>query len=169
MVRVISVHHFTSQDVAPVASRPLASTIAGNSLLVSTVNQTAIQVRDLRKCAKLSHCVQTVDQATQIVYSEQGNCVLTLEGESPGSTIRAYTNWDNARVDGAPIRPRIAGRVGPSQAISDDHIDMIEFPQREVPLRIGVCQSTGNIAVAAANVIQIYKMVVKTHETSKAK
>ena len=76
------------------------------------------------------------------------------------------------RIDGAPIRPRIAGRVGPSAGGDNgdnDVIDMIEFPQREIPLRIAVCPSTGNLAVAAANVIQIYKMVIKTHETSKTK
>ena len=68
MVRVISVHHFTSQDVASVdtsgggggGKRPLASTIAGDRglLLVSLEDSAAVQVRDLTKCARLSHTLQ---------------------------------------------------------------------------------------------------------------
>ena len=71
---------------------------------------------------------------------------------------------------------RIAGRVAPSAsaAAGDDEqqqvtIDMIEFSQREVPLTIGACSSTGNLAVAASNVVQIYRMVTKFHECSRAK
>ena len=69
---------------------------------------------------------------------------------------------------------RIAGRVAPSAsaAAGDDEqvtIDMIEFSQREVPLTIGACASTGNLAVAASNVVQIYRMVTKFHECSRAK
>ena len=59
-----------------------------------------------------------------------------------------------------------------SAAAGDDEqvtIDMIEFSQREVPLTIGACSSTGNLAVAASNVVQIYRMVTKFHECSRAK
>ena len=103
MVRVISVHHFTSQDVSLVP-KPLASAIAncgsGSSLLLlSAENQAAIQVRNLDKCAKLSHSFQTIDQANQIAYSPVGNYVATLEGSTPANqTVRAYMNWDSPKV-----------------------------------------------------------------------
>ena len=170
MVRVISVHHFTSQDVCTIP-KPLASAIAGNKLLLSAENRAAVEVRNLDNCAKLSHTFQTIDQASQIVYSPVGNYVATLEGSVTNhNTVRAYTNWNNARIDGAPIRPRIAARVGPSLSQSQDAaVDMIEFPQREVPLRIATCPSTGNLIMAATNVLVIYKYVIKTLEASKAK
>ena len=123
MVRVISVHHFTSQDVSSIP-KPISSTIAGDYLLVSTENH-QIQVHNLQKSTLLSHSFQTIDKAVEIVYSPIGNYVVTLEGtrnlleennpnsKSPGTTVRAYVNWDDPKIDGAPIRPRIATRVTP--------------------------------------------------------
>ena len=46
---------------------------------------------------------------------------------------------------------------------------MIEFPQREKPLQIGVCPSTGNLIMASKDVLVIYKYTVKNHEPSKTK
>ena len=85
-------------------------TVANDHLLVSTENEAAIQIRDLAQSAKLSHTLQTVDTPVQIVHSKVSNCLFTLEQGLPSRTpsIRAYTNWDNPRVDGAPIRPRCA-------------------------------------------------------------
>ena len=122
MVRVISVHHFTSQDVSSIP-KPIASTIAGNHLLVSTENH-QIQVHNLKKSTLLSHSFQTLDRAIEVVHSPVGNYVVTLEGNrdlaedndkknGSGTSVRVYINWDDPRVDGAPIRPRIATRVTP--------------------------------------------------------
>ena len=123
MVRVISVHHFTSQDVSSIPT-PIASTIAGKYLLVSTENH-QIQVRNLQKSTLLSHSFQTLDKAIELVYSPVGNYVVTLEGNRDltednkdkskgiGTSVRVYINWDDPKVDGAPIRPRIATRVTP--------------------------------------------------------
>ena len=123
MVRVISVHHFTSQDVSSIP-KPIASTIAGKYLLVSTENH-QIQVRNLQKSTLLSHSFQTLDKAIELVYSPVGNYVVTLEGNLDliednkgksngiGTSVRVYINWDDPKVDGAPIRPRIATRVTP--------------------------------------------------------
>ena len=122
MVRVISVHHFTSQDVSSIPS-PVASTIAGDYLLVSTETQ-QVQVHNLKKNTLLSHSFQTIDKAIEVVYSKVGNYVATLEGNrnslgdnssgnNGGTTVRTYMNWDDPKVDGAPIRPRIATRVTP--------------------------------------------------------
>ena len=122
MVRVISVHHFTSQDVSSIP-RPIASTIAGKYLLVSTENH-QIQVHNLEKSTLLSHSFQTLDKAIEVVHSPIGNYVVTLEGSrdlkkhndknnGSGTSVRVYINWDDPKVDGAPIRPRIATRVTP--------------------------------------------------------
>ena len=122
MVRVISVHHFTSQNVSSIP-KPIASTIAGNHLLVSTENH-QIQVHNLKKSTLLSHSFQTLDRAIEVIHSPVGNYVVTLEGNrdlaedndkknGSGTSVRVYINWDDPRVDGAPIRPRIATRVTP--------------------------------------------------------
>ena len=46
---------------------------------------------------------------------------------------------------------------------------MIEFPQRDKPLQIAVCPSTGNLMMASQDVLVIYRYVVKHHEPSKTK
>ena len=120
MVRVISVHHFTSQDVSSIP-KPVAATIAGDYLLISTENNHHIQVHDLKKHTCLSHTFQTIDKTLEVIYSAVGNYVITLEGQrsyvedqESQTAVRAYMNWDDPKVDGAPIRPRIATRVSPS-------------------------------------------------------
>ena len=115
-------HHFTSQDVSSIP-KPIASTIAGKYLLVSTENH-QIQVHNLDKSTLLSHSFQTLDKAIEVVHSSVGNYVVTLEGKrdlgeqndkniGSGTSVRVYINWDDPKVDGAPIRPRIATRVTP--------------------------------------------------------
>ena len=74
----------------------------------------------------MSHSFQTIEKATELVYSPVGNYVATIEGRrnnpeetsngngNGGTTIRAYMNWDDPKVDGAPTRARIATRVSPT-------------------------------------------------------
>ena len=44
---------------------------------------------------------------------------------------------------------------------------MIEFPQRDSPLALSVCKSTGNLIVAAANLVIVYKFMTKVKEATK--
>ena len=46
---------------------------------------------------------------------------------------------------------------------------MIEFPQRDRPLQIAICQSTGNLMMASKDVLVIYRYVLKLQESSKVK
>ena len=94
---------------------------------------------------------------SSLVHSNVGDYLATLEGRS---SVRAYVNWSDPSVDGAPVRPRIAGRVTSNQQSPDDSanvIDMIELPQRDAPLQIAVCPSTGNLLVGAVNLLIVYK------------
>ena len=172
MVKVISVHHFLSQDVLSI-SKPLASTLAGSDKLLMATENLQIEVRDLKKAAELSHSIPTMDQVSVIVHSPIGNYVATLEGQ-PGeksAAVRIYCNWYNPKTEA--VRPRIASRVTPSlrsdQPGLENMLDMIEFPHRDSPLQIAVCPSTGNFIVAAVNVLVIYKYSMKTQEMSKTK
>jgi hypothetical protein len=60
MVRVISVHHFESQDVAPVTAPMASTTTPDNKLLVATENL-VVEVRDLKNSGQLTHSFQTID------------------------------------------------------------------------------------------------------------
>jgi hypothetical protein len=116
MVRVISVHHFTSQDVTAIPT-PLASTLAGqNLLLLATSDGLHVEVRDLKKASQVSHTFPTIDQVAEIVHSPIGNYVATLEGKpgEKGACVRIYCNWSDPNVQAASVRPRIVSRVTPS-------------------------------------------------------
>ena len=52
--------------------------------------------------------LQTIDKVCSLVHSNVGDYLATLEGRS---SVRVYVNWSDPSVDGAPVRPRIAGRV----------------------------------------------------------
>ena len=94
-------------------------------------------------------------QVSELLYSTVGNYVATLEGNrgKKGASVRVYVNWDDPKVEAAPLRPRIASRVTPSMQSQEITLDMIEFPQRDSPIQIAVCPGTGNLIVAATNVM----------------
>ena len=170
MVRVISVHHFSRQDVSS-CPRPTASTLAGSETLVLATDKPTIEVRNLADNARVSHSFQTVDRVSRVEYSPVGKYLATLEGlpGERGSGVRAYINWNDPRVDNAPIRPRIASRVTPSGQRGDAALDMVEFPQRDAAHQICVCPSTGNLLVGSANLLIIYKFTTKCHDATKSK
>ena len=165
-------HHFSRQDVTQCPA-PTASVIAGNSTLILATESQTLEVRDLKDSAKMSHSFQTIDKVCQLLYAPVGNCLFTLEGKrgEKGSSVRAYMNWYDRKVDNAPIRPRIASRVTPSVGNAEQgaSLDMIEFPQRDSPLQIAVCPATGNLLVGAANLLIIYRQTFRIHEATKAK
>jgi hypothetical protein len=71
MVRVISVHHFASQDIHT-CEEPLAVTTAPNDRLLLALPQHAIEVRDLRKGGNVSHVFPTVDEVTHMIHCCNG-------------------------------------------------------------------------------------------------
>ena len=159
MVRVISVHHFSRQDVSR-CPRPAAVAAAHSHLVIATEKQT-LEVRNLEN-PTVQHSFQTIDRVSSLVHSDVGDYLATLEGRS---SVRVYVNWSDPSVDGAPVRPRIAGRVASHLQIPDDPakvIDMIELPQRDAPLQIAVCPSTGNLLVGAVNLLIVYKFASGT-------
>ena len=49
-------------------------------------------------------------------------------------------------------------------------VDVIELPQRDQPLCLAACPSTGNLIVGAANLLVVYKYCTsKTREQSKTR
>ena len=172
MVKVISVHHFLSQDVSSIPS-PTAVAMAGQNILLMATENLNVEVRDLKKAGQVTHTFPVINLVSSIVFSPIGNYVATLEGEpgEKGANVRIYSNWHNPKNES--VRPRIASRVTPSlrsdQPGLDNVLDMIEFPHRDSPLQITVCPSTGNFMVAAVNVLVIYKYSLKTQEVSRTK
>ncbi len=175
MVRVISVHHFSRQDVSLVGAAPTALSSAGaNTVVLADGRNQTMQVRDLEGGAggRVGHTFQTIDVVREVVYCPTGKYLLTLEGGAAPDGVRVYVNWADPAVGKAPICPRIAGCVSPtyaSQSSSDEDgggggrviLDVIEFPQRDSPLHVAACSTTGNIMVAAANFLAVYKYVNK--------
>jgi hypothetical protein len=94
-------------------------------------------------------------EVSDLLHSPVGNYVATLEGKrgKKGASVRVYVNWDDPKVESAPLRPRIASRVTPSMQSQEVTLDMIEFPQRDCPEQIAICPETGNLVVAATNVM----------------
>lgn len=71
MVRVISVHHFVSQEIQPI-DEPAAVTTAPPDKLLIALPIHAVEVRDLRKGGVPSHCFPTVDEVKTITHCTQG-------------------------------------------------------------------------------------------------
>lgn len=71
MVRVISVHHFASQNVQTI-EQPTASTVAPPNRLLSALTSNCIEVRDLMNESEVLFSFPTVDEAIQIVHCLNG-------------------------------------------------------------------------------------------------
>lgn len=77
MVRVVSCHHFLSQDVFLSQNEPVAFCCAQGKLLIATTEH-AVNVHDLESRGNVLHSFPTVDLVKQIIYCESGEQVLLL-------------------------------------------------------------------------------------------
>ncbi|KAK9874409.1 hypothetical protein WA026_002756 [Henosepilachna vigintioctopunctata] len=193
MVRVISVHHFTSQNVQTL-EQPTACTTALPDRFLSALMSNCIEVRDLKNNAEVLFTFPTVDEVAQICYSLNGDYVATLESKFNRQNkeinfVRVYINWNsiatlqqskmtNSGVSlGSsecgmvqPMRARIAGQVTPTSNQSDlGSLEIIEIPVKRNPHGIACCPITGNLLILSNNVMNIYKFKLKTHDISKMK
>ncbi|XP_044762835.1 uncharacterized protein LOC123319874 isoform X2 [Coccinella septempunctata] len=193
MVRVISVHNFTSQSVQTV-EQPTACTTAPPDRFLLALMSNCVEVRDLKNNAELLFTFPTIDEVAQICYSLNGDYVATLESKfnrqnREQNFVRVYVNWDSIATlqqskmtsSGVslgssecgmvqPMRARIAGRVTPTSNQSDlGSLEMIEIPVKRNPHFISCCPISGNLLILSNNIINIYKFRVKTHDISKMK
>jgi hypothetical protein len=79
MVRVISVHHFVSQDIH-ICEDPVAATTAAPDYLLLALPQHVVEVRDLSKGGDVAFSFPTVDQAHQMLHCCHGNSSLYSSG-----------------------------------------------------------------------------------------
>ncbi|XP_059478849.1 BLOC-2 complex member HPS3 [Neocloeon triangulifer] len=173
MVRVISVHHFVSQEIQPV-DEPLAVASATPDKLLIALPIHAVEVRDLRRGALPTHCFPTVDEVRFLTHCIQGNFVATLESKksrqgNEAIHARIYVNWDvPSKLEG--MRARIAGRVTPSSSQSGvASLEMIELPVKRTPNNLACCQVTGNVIISCHMTLTVFKFNIETHDISKLK
>ncbi|XP_076256729.1 uncharacterized protein LOC143194058 [Rhynchophorus ferrugineus] len=193
MVRVISVHHFASQNVQTI-EQPTASAVAPPNRLLSALTSNCIEVRDLMSESEVLFSFPTVDEAIQIVHCLNGDYIGSLETKfnrqnRETNFVRVYINWDsvatlqqskmtssNVSLGSSecgmvqPMRARIAGRVTPTTNQSEvGNLEMIEIPVKRNPNAIACCQVSGNLAILSSHLINIFKFQIKTHDISKLK
>ncbi|XP_063922297.1 uncharacterized protein LOC135136807 [Zophobas morio] len=191
MVRVISVHHFSSQHIQTV-EQPTACTVAPPDKLLLALTSNCIEVRDLKNESDVLFTFPSVDEVIQIVHCRNGDFVATLETKfnrqnKDTNFVRVYINWDSVAAlqqskmtsSGVslgssecgmvqPMRARIAGRVTPTTNQSElGSLEMIEIPVKRNPNHIACCQVSGNLFILSGKVINIYKFQVKTHDISR--
>ncbi|KAJ8917277.1 hypothetical protein NQ315_002294 [Exocentrus adspersus] len=193
MVRVISVHHFTGQNVQTV-EQPTACTVAPPNRLLSALTSNCVEVRNLSNESDVMFSFPTVDEVVQIVHCLNGDYVATLETKfnrqnKETNFVRVYINWDSIATlqqskmtsSGVslgssecgmvqPMRARIAGRVTPTTNQSElGSLEMIEIPIKKNPNMIGCCQISGNLLILANKIVNVYAFQVRTHDISKLK
>jgi len=168
MVRVLSVHHFGQQHVSR-CPPAICSVAAGDSCVVTAHRHLVLRVNKanngVEKEGRGGHYdINSLDVVRQIVYCPMGRYLLTLEGEpgSVGSGVRVYANWADPKSADAPVRPRLLGCSGAAASAGEDDeptLDVIEFPQQEPPLCVAACSSSGNVCVAAADSVAVYRQI----------
>ncbi|XP_042897207.1 BLOC-2 complex member HPS3 [Parasteatoda tepidariorum] len=173
MVRVVSCHHFVSQDVFLSENEPVAFCGAQDKLLVSTT-QHAVNIHDLDARGNVLHSFPTVDIVKQILYCESGNYVATIESKASWqsnnvSYVRVYFKWW-IDVNSQPLRVRVAGSTS---LPSEDHpsmkkqFEMVELPLEKPAIFIASCSKTSALAVSLGNIISVFCFSTKIHPASK--
>ncbi|GFY60781.1 hermansky-Pudlak syndrome 3 [Trichonephila inaurata madagascariensis] len=170
MVRVVSCHHFVSQDVFLSENEPTAFCGAQDKLLVSTV-QHAVNVHDLEARGNVLHSFPTIDIVKQIIYCESGNYVATIENKvswhrSLVSYVRIYFKWW-IDANNQPFKVRVAGcaPVCDNSHSSSKSLEMIELPLEKPALCISACNKTSALAVSLGNIISVFCYSTKIHST----
>ena len=169
MVRVISAHHFKSQDVST-SQEPCCSTMAGDLLLLaSPLHQ--IEVRDLVNINQECYTFPTVDLVKNMIYSPVGRYLATLEVRDEATFVRIYINWWSLEAVCQPMRARIAGRVTPACSQEETYLEMIELAlDLDTKVQsIDVCPSTGNLIVVTGCSLSILKYTLVSNSQNKSK
>ncbi|XP_060533460.1 uncharacterized protein LOC132706255 isoform X2 [Cylas formicarius] len=191
MVRVISVHHFTNQNVHTV-EQPTACTVAPPDRLLLALTNNCVEVRDLQKESEVLFTFPTVDEVVQILHCLNGDYVSTLETKFNRQNreinfVRVYVNWGSIATlqqskmtsSGVslgssecgmvqPMRARIAGRVTPTTNQSElGSLEMIEIPVKRNPNAIACCQVSGNLIILSRHTVNLYRFHIRTHDISK--
>jgi len=163
MVRVISAHHFTAQDVST-CPPPSCSAVAGNLLLLaSPLHQ--VEVRSLDEPHTTSHTFPTVDLVTAMEHSPVGRYLATLESRDQLTFVRVYLNWWSPEAASQPMRARVPGLTPSLQG--GVCLEMVEIGVREGPTCLAICPATGNLLVTTGNKILVYKYSIVTSAKSK--
>ncbi|XP_015124474.1 uncharacterized protein LOC107046379 [Diachasma alloeum] len=178
MVRVIPVHNFLSQNVGQI-DEPTASCTAnvqGQDMLLLALSSHCVKVYGLSSSqSKLLTVFPTVDSVHQLLHSDKGNYVATLEsknsrdGATTNNFVRIYVNWEMSGNQNQAMRARIAGRVTPSLNRTLNSLEMIELPLNSQPTQIACCQTTGNLLVVMEHEAAIHELKVETQHLSKQK
>ncbi|XP_063986922.1 uncharacterized protein LOC135167552 [Diachasmimorpha longicaudata] len=178
MVRVIPVHNFLSQNVGQI-DEPTASCTAnvqGQDMLLLSLSSHCVKVYGLSSSqSELLTVFPTVDSVHQLLHSDKGNYVATLEsknsrdGTTTNNFVRIYVNWELSGNQNQAMRARIAGRVTPSLNRTLNSLEMIELPLNSQPTQIACCQTTGNLLVVMENEAVIHELKVETQHLSKQK
>ncbi|XP_066282574.1 BLOC-2 complex member HPS3-like [Branchiostoma lanceolatum] len=167
MVRVLSCHHFTSQEVFSTKQEPEVIFGCGDKLFIATVqNVVEVYQVDAKECRHLLGFL-TVSAIDQLVYSECGKYVATVEVKSSKQRsltfVRLYFNWEGSDVK-QPVRARIAGvPAGNSQPENTGkQLEVVELPLRKSATCIQCCAVTGNLAIGIGSVMSLYRLCSKT-------
>ena len=79
MVRVISVHHFTRQDVTGLDRAGGRGVARGNDDIIFIGGEHRVDVRDLKNGGQLKGSFSTVDLVQQLIFCNTGNkCFIDL-------------------------------------------------------------------------------------------
>ncbi|XP_041378208.1 Hermansky-Pudlak syndrome 3 protein-like [Gigantopelta aegis] len=180
MVKVLQCHNFRSKRVISIQDEPLAICASGNQVFVATRRCSVVifSLRDECREIKEKKRFDTVSLVEKLLFSSAKNCLLTLEYKTAWKNttkfIRVYLNWDMESSPGMKMRAkvRLAGKTQPVATTTatttgqSAHLDVVEIPVDKNVSDIGICESTGNFAIAVDREVKVFHIVEKVMPNS---
>ncbi|CAH1774216.1 unnamed protein product [Owenia fusiformis] len=156
MVRVLSCHHFNSQDVFTTENKPVSVCVSKDLVFVATEN-CKIQVHSLTTIGcPYVYTLETIDAVKRIIHNDAGGYVATLEESKLKSDcvfIRIYWNSDIQNL--GPLRQ---SNHQDSPEHENGEQDMYEIASKDSPSYIASCDKSGNLAVSYNATVSVYSV-----------
>ncbi|XP_062412863.1 Hermansky-Pudlak syndrome 3 protein isoform X3 [Sardina pilchardus] len=163
MVHVYNCHPFASQHIVPTEQEPGPVCCGGDALFVVSAGGCKIEAYQMQEegCPLICRFA-TMGTVHNILHSQTGDYLVTIEEKNKATYLRAYTNWRYQAVEKTRVGVRLLGHLLRGSAslrgIPKEQMEIIEIPLFEPPLCVSCCPLTGDLLVGCAKSLVLFKL-----------
>ncbi|XP_013979101.1 BLOC-2 complex member HPS3 isoform X2 [Salmo salar] len=162
MVHVYNCHPFASQQIVPTDQEPGLVCCGGGALFVVSAGGCKIEAFQLGEDGCPLICrFATMGTVQNILHSEIGDYLVTIEEKNNAPYLRAYTNWRYQAAEKTRVGVRLLGhflRGSSMRGAPKEQMEIIEIPLFERPLCVACCGVTGDLLVGCPKSLVLFSL-----------
>ncbi|KAL2090245.1 hypothetical protein ACEWY4_014933 [Coilia grayii] len=163
MVHVYNCHPFASQHIVPTEQEPGLVCCGGDALFVVAAGGCKIEAYQMQEDGCPLICrFSTMGTVHNILHSQTGDYLVTIEEKNKATYLRAYTNWRYQAAEKTRVGVRLLGHLLRGSAslrgIPKEQMEIIEIPLFETPLCLACCPVSGDLLVGCAKSLVLFTL-----------